>query len=359
MLNKELIERAFYKMKKGKCNKRMVKYIAENLSYNVDKMYDMLLNSRPNAEHLERGFQPRKHEPTKIIEHGKERIIYKPDIWEQWVHHIIMQVLSPILIGKFYTHSYGSIPKKGLHKCKDRAVILKKNYKWAFKLDIRHFFSNIRVNLMLDTLREFIKDEWFIYLIATCFKWHKKGLPLGFYLSQWLSNVYLNNLDYIICNHKGIEHVRYVDDIIMFGNNKRKLLICFDEIKQELGRLRLTVKDNYQLISCEKEPIDFLGFVITECGVRLRKNLKRRIFKVIKSIRRRRKENKPIWIHHVRQILSYLGWIKHSDSYTLFENNVIPYVRIDKFKQIVSKYERRCRNDEMGNGDFRSQPAYA
>ena len=314
ILDKSLIRKAFMKMRKGKRKKTEVQRIEQNFDYYVDFVYDMLLNTRPNAEHPERAFSPKQHDPITIVEHGKERKIYIPSILEQWIHHIIMQVLSPILIKMFHPDSYGSIPNKGLHKAKKHVVKYRKNYKYGFKMDIRHFFANIRLNKLEEILKKFITDDWFVNLIMICFKWHKKGLPLGFYLSQWMSNVYLNEVDYLIVKHKDVKFIRYVDDIVIFGNNKKKIRQIFDKIKQHIGKLRLTVKGNYHLSVLSKEPINFLGFVFKCATIRLRKSIISKIKKVVSSILKALKNGRTIWKKLIRSFMSYNGWLKCSNS---------------------------------------------
>ena len=215
------------------------------------------------------------------------------------------------------------------------------------------FFASIKLSILIKKLREFIKDEWFIHLIEVSFTWHQKGLPLGFYLSQWLSNLMLDDLDWLIGKYK-IKHVRYVDDVVMFGNNKRKLRRCFEEIKKLLGKSRLVVKENYHLYRT-KESLSFLGFVFTEQQIRLRKNIARTILKATRRIRK----SVHIWIKDARSLLSLMGWIKHSDSYLFYFNNIKPYISIKKLKRIVSKIERRNRNDKLDYRRFRPSTAGA
>ena len=341
ILDKELIKNAFIKMRKGKTKRGEIVKISSNLDYYVDYMYNMLLNTIPGAEHPERGFVPPKHDPVYIFEHGKKRTIYIPSVIEQWVHHIIMQILAPILLKKFHPNSFGSVPNKGLHRGAKMVVRYRYKYKYTFKFDVRHFFASIRLPIIIGKLREFIKDEWFIHLIEVCFTWHQKGLPLGFYLSQWLSNLMLDDLDWMIDGY-GIKHIRYVDDIALFGNNKRKLRKCFVEIKKLLGKSRLVVKDNYHLYRT-KEPLSFLGFVFTNKQIRLRKNIARNILKITKRIHKAT----HVWIKDARGLLSLMGWIKYSDSYLFYFNNVKPHISIKKLKKIVSKYERRTLNDGL------------
>ena len=63
----------------------------------------------------------KKESNSVIIYDGitrKVREIIVPSDHEQVIHHMIVNVLKPILLPKFYEHSYGSIPGRGSHKAK-------------------------------------------------------------------------------------------------------------------------------------------------------------------------------------------------------------------------------------------------
>ena len=73
-------------------------------------------------------------------------------------------------------------------------------------------------------LRIRIEDELFLYIVELCLQGFKKGIPLGFYISQWLANYLLEPLDRFITEKLGIKNlVRYMDDIVMGDDNKKKL----------------------------------------------------------------------------------------------------------------------------------------
>ena len=58
----------------------------------------------------------RKHKAVKINDgiNAKKRLIIKPDfIFEQIIHHALVQVLSPIFLKSMYVWSCGSLPKRG------------------------------------------------------------------------------------------------------------------------------------------------------------------------------------------------------------------------------------------------------
>lgn len=88
MLDEELIRKAFYKMRKGKTKRRELIRIEENLSIEIRSMRIMIENTKPPdvpVEHQELAFKPIKHRPRMIMDAGKEREIYKPEIHELWL----------------------------------------------------------------------------------------------------------------------------------------------------------------------------------------------------------------------------------------------------------------------------------
>ena len=341
--DESVIRQAYKNMRKFKTKRREIKEIDSDLDHRVEYMKRMLENTKPEgvADHPEFAFHPPKHKPKVVEEFGKKRLIYIPSIEEQWVHHIIIFVLKPILLARFHEHSYGSIPERGIHKGKRQIErwMRRKRYRYCFKGDIRHFYASIRINLMIEKLEEFIKDDWLINLIKICFKWFEKGLPLGFYISQWFGNLFLEDLDKAIYLH-GFNHIRYVDDIGIFGNNKRKLFMMVKKIKILLGILRLRLKNTWQIFRPRKHPIDFLGFTFYENRTVIRGRIVRNILRCVHKIQKCRTNNRPIWVKLARTLLSYMGWITYSDSYRFYFFNVKPFVRISALKKIVSKRDR-------------------
>lgn len=118
MLKDDVIRKAYKKLRKGKTKRKEIQYIDEHLDDEVRKMHDMILNTKPegvDVPHPELAYKPRKRTPKIIYEHGKHRKIYMPEIHEQWLHHIIVLVLEPIITATAYKFSCGSFPKRGAH----------------------------------------------------------------------------------------------------------------------------------------------------------------------------------------------------------------------------------------------------
>ena len=52
----------------------------------------------------------------------------------------------------------------------------------------------------------------------------RKGVPLGYFTSQWFGNFYLKALDHYIKEELHAEHyMRYMDDMVILGKSKKKL----------------------------------------------------------------------------------------------------------------------------------------
>jgi hypothetical protein len=351
-LEENVIRRAWKKLRKGKTNRDDVIEIDKNLDVYVGKMQESLRNTRPgDVDKPELAFVPPKHVPHIVFENGKERIIYCPTIWEQWVHHIVIQVLAPIIMKHSYKYSCGSLPKRGSHYGKRQMErIIKKGFRNFAKLDIRHFFNRIRLDVVIAELEKIIDDSWFIYLIKVIFLHFAKGLPLGFYPSQWLANFVLHTLDEKVAAEDPAGFIRYMDDMTIADNNKKKLLKIVSIIRQELGRLRLKLKDNYQVsrfIFTKKNgktigrKIDFMGFLFGREATVLRKHI------MIRSVRCARRIAKcaKIAVGQAQSMISRAGWFKHSDTRYVWETYIKPNVNIKQLKNIVSRSQRR-RNSE-------------
>lgn len=363
MLDMEVIRKAYKKLRKGKTKRKEIQYIDEHLDEESEKMRDMIKNTRPpreKVEHPERAYKPAKRKPKWIFEHGKWRKIYMPLIQEQWLHHIVILVLEPIIMATSYKYSCGSFPGRGAHYGKRQIERwLKKDTKGTrnfAKVDIRHFYDNIRLKVLMRELSIRIKDDWFLYVIERCLAGFKKGIPLGFYLSQWLANYLLEPLDKFITGDMGIKkYVRYMDDIMFFLPNKKKLHIAVRRIKMFLGRrFRLKLKRNDQVCKFAYEKgektigraLDMMGFVFFRSRTLMRKHILTDATRLAKRMHRAKEAMRGYYKKHIQGMLSYMGWFTATDTYKCYESRIKPFVCIKKLKMILSKLKRRENKDE-------------
>lgn len=180
----------------------------------------------------------------------------------------------------------------------------------------------------------------------------EQGLPLGFYTSQWLSNWYLQGLDHYIKEELGaIYYIRYMDDMVIFGSNKRKLHQMRVKIEEYLNNnLGLKLKDNWQVFRFEctvkgkhiGRDLDFMGFRFFRHKTILRKSIMQRCTRKAKKISKK----EHVTVYDARQMLSYNGYLKATDTYDMRKEWIEPYVNFDRLKLLISRYDKR-RNEEM------------
>jgi len=89
-----------------------------------------------------------------------------------------------------------------------------------------------------------------------------RGLPIGNLTSQWWANCYLNQLDQFVKRELGCRaYLRYVDDFLLFANDKQTLWKWRKGIIERSGSLRLTIHEERAIPRPVTDGIRFLGFV--------------------------------------------------------------------------------------------------
>lgn len=365
MLDEQTVRKAYKKLRKGKTKRKEIQFIDTHLDEEVAKMIEMIRNTRPGeVEHPELAFAPCKRTPRFIHEHGKTRRIYMPEIHEQWLHHIIVLILEPIITATAYPYSCGSFPKRGAHYGKrqmERWIRSGEGIRNFAKIDIRHFYDSIQVSILMRELRIRIKDDWFLYIIELCFKGIRKGIPLGFYISQWLANYLLEPLDRLVTETLGIKkYLRYMDDMTFFAESKKKLHKAISAIRMFLGRrFRLKLKNNYQVCKFDfvkktgqriGRVIDFMGFVFFRSHTVIRKSIMLSATRLAKKMNKNKQKLRGYYRKHIEAMISYMGWFSCTDTYHCYEEHIKPQVNIGNLKRIESKLQRRQNHESMETG---------
>jgi len=299
----------------------------------------------------------------------KKRIIVEPffdeENPEQWVHHIIILTIQHILSKGMYDYTCGSIPGRGPHYGKkhlEKFIERNKNnseIKYAIKFDIYHFYESINIELLKKLFRKVIHDERMLRLIFYVIdsneyilngKHYKGGVIIGFYTSQWFANYFLQSFDHYVKEQLKVKcYVRYMDDIVIFGSNKRDLHRKFNLIREYLNTLDLDIKSNYQLFKFDYinkkgkrigRFIDFMGFKFYRDKTTIRKST---FARAVKTARKVGKKDKPTWYDAAR-IFSYVGWFKHTDTYKAFQKYIVSKVNFKALRKVMSNYSKRRSN---------------
>ena len=332
LCNKDFINLAITKASKGKTHRRYVEKVLENRQFYVDKIYEMFVS---------RNVQLSVPSEKTIFDNSslKERKIKVPRFYpDQIIHWCVIMAIQPILSKGMYEYCCGSVPKRGGIKGKkylEKVLRNRKDLRYCLKMDIHKFFPSIDNSCLINMFKDKIKDKEMINLISKILDNGGKGLPIGYYTSQWFSNFYLESLDHLIKEQLAIQiYIRYVDDMLLVESNKRKLQKAIPTIKSYLATIKLELKSNYQIWKIDTRPIDFLGYNFFTKYTKLRKRIFNRLFRRIKRLKQ------YIVISQARGLISLIGW--------LYQIKTIWYFRLlgikKKLIKFVSIYDRRKLN---------------
>lgn len=278
----ENIKTAILKASKGKRRRDDVKRILADIPKYAELVQHQLLTET---------FEPADYRTGTVKEGSsrKTREIFKPNFFpDQIVHWAIMLQLQPVLRKGMYEITCGSIPGRGVHYGKkfiERWLEKdRKNTRYYLKLDISKFYPSIDTGRLEQKLATKIKDKRLQELIHKILV-KSSGLPIGILMSQWFANFYLQDLDHFIKQDlKAIYYVRYMDDMVIFGPNKRKLHRMREAIAAKLANEHLRLKPNWQVYKTDKEPLDFVGFRFHRGHTTLRKAIMLRITRKARKI---------------------------------------------------------------------------
>ena len=330
----ENIKQAITKSSLGKRNQKRVKHILNNIEVYAGKIQSLLLTKQ---------FFPSPYD-IKIIQDGatkKTRTIHKPQYYpDQIIHWALMLQLQPVIMKGMYEFSCGSVPGRGtsygqkiLRKWLDSDY---KGTKYCLKMDITKFYPSVQNEILKSMFRKKIKDGDCLWLIDSIID-SAEGLPIGNYTSQWFSNFFLQGLDHFIKEKLGIKYyIRYVDDLVLLGSNKKKLHLARKKISEYLDSIGLGLKRDWQVFKVNSRDIDFLGLRFFRNKTILRKRNALRISRRMRKISRKTILN----YKDACAVISYWGWIKRSNSYNFYNKNVKPIVSIGVAKKVVSGYAK-------------------
>ena len=175
-------------------------------------------------------------------------------------------------------------------------------------------------------------------------------MPLGFYLSQWLANFMLQELDYDIkCKLKIAHHVRYMDNYTLADDNKKKLHQALIYIRQVLGKMRLRMKSDWQVFRFEYTKkngkktgrcVSAMGWLFYRSKVLIRKRILLHVERIARKLHKKEENGQRFPLGLCRGFVSLLGWITHSETYDWYLIHIKELVNVRKIKRIISKMTR-------------------
>ena len=290
---------------------------------------DNLLELR--HELLSRSYEPGRYH-SFYIHDPKHRLISAAPFRDRVVHHALCNLIEPVFERGFIFDSYANRCGKGTHRALDRAQAFARRYRYVLQCDVQQFFPAIDHQVLRTALQRRIDDPGILWLVDQILHstsgvlaeeyqmaWfpgddllaanRPRGLPIGNLTSQFWANCYLDPFDHFVKRELQCRgYLRYVDDFLLFGDDKRTLWAWHAAVVERLNRLRLTIHSGAHPRPTN-EGFPFLGFVVYPTHRRLKRR------KVV-AYRRRLKRLVAGWIagEHTREamVTSLLGWINHA-----------------------------------------------
>ena len=288
------------KARKGKKLSHGVKVHDRNKEANISKLQEQLKNKM---------YKTGQYDIFEMVCGSKKRIIYRlPYFPDRICHHAIMNIMEPIWVSIFTRDTYSCIKHRGVHGA---VRIIKEDMKdipgtrYCLKCDVKKYYPSIDHDILKVIIRKKIKDTDLLWLLDEIID-SAPGVPIGNYLSQFFANLYLAYFDHWMKKDIKIKYYyRYCDDIVILHNDKAVLHDIQKQISDYLERkLKLTMKDNYQVFPVESRGLDFLGYVFFHTHTLLRKSIKKRFAK--KVSRNGMKD--------IVGFAAYKGWTDHCDA---------------------------------------------
>ncbi len=260
----------------------------------------------------------------------KERLVMALPFKDRVVQHALNNIIEPIFDKSFIYHSYACRRGKGVHQASQQLTEWLYNMNlshgeniYFIKADISKYFINIDHEILKKIIRKKIKCEDTLHLIETIINHNGtegelKGIPVGNLTSQLFANVYLNELDKFVKETLKIKYyMRYMDDFLIFSSNKeelREILALTTGFLQTNLKLTLNPKTG---IFKAKNGVDFVGYRHWYTHKKMRKANLKRIRNKIKKYNKMYSNGEIDFEKVNRSVQSWLGHIKHANTYNI------------------------------------------
>lgn len=307
---------AFWKARKAKDGIEYVEKYRQFLDFNLNNLSNEISNGTVSVGN---------YNYFKIFD-PKERLICAAHFSERVLHHALMNVCHPYFEKYQIYDSYASRKNKGTYAAIERAAHYQNTLKWFLKLDVRKYFDSIDHTILICYLKKMFKEQKvitiFSNIISSYGTQNSKGLPIGNLTSQYFANHYLAISDHFVKEELKIKaYVRYMDDMVLWGNDKSVLIEKGKQLEQFLDeKLQLNLK-----IFCVNKTefgLSFLGYVLFKNKIHLNKNSRKRFRTKLKEYEQQLKQNKWTQSDYQKHLLPLLAFARKAES-SLFRKQCI------------------------------------
>lgn len=290
-----------------------------------------------------------------VVTYPKVREVWAANFRDRIVHHLIYNSVKDRFYNRFIRDSYACIPQRGLHDGCQRITHFIRSITnngrcnaFVLKADIANFFTSINLKTTISLTEKYVHEKWIRDLFqqivfhdprpTAIFQSsqslfdkvprHKSllhapagfGLPIGNLTSQFLANVYLNELDQFVKKELKIKYYgRYMDDIFILGKDAKTLNDNYKEMDAFLlEHLGLRFHPNKKSLQPIHQGFSFTGFIFKPGRIYLRRSV---IARGQDKIRKWKHKGKPFdekTLTPLRDSLtSYLGMLRQVNGFRL------------------------------------------
>jgi len=220
-----------------------------------------------------------------FIHEPKRRLISAAPFRDRVVHHALCQIVESCWTAGFIDDSFANRVGKGTHRALNRVQEFSRRFPYVLQCDIQQFFPSIDHERLREILAWSIADPQVLWLVDQILDgsigifaeeytmryfpgddllalFRPRGLPIGNLTSQCWANCYLNGFDHFVKRELRCPgYVRYVDDFLLFGHDKRQMMGWKKALQDRLSQLRLTLHPGAHPRPVT-EGVPFLGFVV-------------------------------------------------------------------------------------------------
>ncbi|GAK51628.1 hypothetical protein U14_02873 [Candidatus Moduliflexus flocculans] len=283
-------------------------------------------------------YQPGAYRTFYVYDH-KPRLISAAPFRDRVVHHALCNVLEPIFEPTFIADLYSNRVGKGQHQAVRRAQEFARSFRYLLKCDIRRYFPSIDHAMLNTLIRRKIKCRDTLWLadmildscnpqepacryfpgddLFTPFE-RRRGLPIGNQTSQFFANLYLSPLDHFVKETLRLRgYLRYVDDFLLFGDDKSRLWEIKRQIEYFLQTLRLILKPNGATLFRLKDGFPCFGYRVLPRAVVMPRAAILRFRRFITRERRRWRQRRVTLAHLKCAVFGCMGHFAQADAAAL------------------------------------------
>ena len=290
---------------------------------------DFLLEVEGNCLALERELLAGSYRPGTYrifrIRDPKPRVISAAPFRDRVVHHALCSEIEPALERGAAPESFACRRGKGTLAALRHARAMARRFRYALKLDVRHFFETASHAVLRRLLFRRIADPELRGLIDRLLdagapgSLPGRGLPIGNLTSQHFANFYLGPLDRLVKRElRPGGYGRYMDDILLFSLHKEPLWAAHQRIRRLVrDGLKLELRAEVTRLAPVTEGVPFLGFRVFPGTVRFDPWRVRRWWRRMAALEARLDAGTITEEDATRSAASLVGWAMHGDTMML------------------------------------------